>query len=111
MVMLLFAAIAQAQTKSVDVGRAVFTWEYAGQGQPTEFRIKCGTSSGNYTTTKVITDPAARSYLFRDLGLGSGVYYCAMTAVNKYGGETPATAEIFFDAGVGASTPTKFNLD
>jgi len=71
---------------------------------------KCGTVSGKYTTTKIISDPAARSLAYRDMGLGNGSYFCAMTAYNQFGGETAATSEIFFAAGVGASIPGKFAI-
>ena len=107
---LLVASSASAQIKPVDANRAKFTWEYSGPGQPTEFRIKCGTQSGKHTTVKVIADPAARSYLFKDMALGNGVYYCVMTAFNAFSGETPPTPEIFFSAGEGASTPINFTI-
>jgi hypothetical protein len=108
--MLLFAVNASAQgMKIVDANTAKFTWEYSGP-TPVDFRIKCGTASGVWPNVKIITDTAARSYLFKDMGFQNGIYYCVMTAMGSSGKESPPTTEIFFSAGVDASIPVNFGI-
>jgi len=109
-ILLLIAAdVSAQQMKVVDANTAKFTWEYSGP-QPVDFRIKCGTQAGVHPTVKVIADPAARSYLFKDMGFSNGIYYCVMTATGTSGKETPQTSEIFFSAGADASTPFNFGI-
>lgn len=101
---------AEAQT-TIDLNAANFYWDFSqGTGGPvTEFRIKCGPAVGDYPNVTVVPNPAARSFPVRNAIGGPGTYHCILTAANQYGESAP-TAEVFFAAGVSASSPSNFRL-
>ena len=95
----------------VDLDRAAFFWDWTQGtgGAVTEFRIKCGPSVGVYPNVTVVANPAARSFPVKSAIGGAGVYHCILTAANQYG-ESPASGEVFFAAGVTPSTPSNFRV-
>lgn len=107
--MWLLPAAVYGQVLSVDLNKANLSWTWAQGPAPTdgmasEFRVKCGPSSNSYTRTTVIADPAARQTPIRPLIGGSGLWFCAVTAANKFGESGPSN-EINFDAGAVPSNP------
>ena len=109
---LLLAATPASAQQSIDLNAAQFYWDWtpvANGGTPTEFRIKCGPTIGTYPNVTIVTNPAARSFPVKNAIAGSGTYHCVMTAANQYG-ESPPTAEVFFVAGVSASSPSNLRL-
>ena len=100
-----------AQT-SIDLNAASFYWDWSPgpSGEAvTEFRIKCGPTAGQYPNVTVVANPIARSFPVKNAIGGTGAYHCVLTAANSYG-ESPPTAEVFFVAGVSASSPSNFRL-
>ena len=100
--LILFAApsvLAQAVI-SVDITKArlAWTWTQGTGGAVAEFRVKCGPSAGTYTSTTVLTDPAARSVPVQQVVSGPGNYFCVVTAANQFG-ESGASNEVPFSAG------------
>ena len=108
---LLLAASSASAQQAVDLNAANFYWDWSqGTGGPVEsFRIKCGPSTGTYTTTAVVGQPTARQYPVRQVIGGAGAYYCVITALNA-SGESPPSGEVFFVAGVTPSTPSNFRV-
>jgi hypothetical protein len=104
------SATAQANI-SVDIRKTAFTWNFAQGtgGAPTEFRIKCGAKSRQYTVVKVLSDTSLREYPILDVVPSAGRWFCAGTAVNQYG-ETQISNEAMFDAGDIPTPLTNFGI-
>lgn len=105
---LIIASIAEAQTTiSVDINKAKLAWDWTqgSGGTPTEFRVKCGTATGNYTKVTTIADPAARQANVKDVITGSGNWFCAVSAANSFG-ESGNSNEVPFAAGAAPLAPT-----
>jgi hypothetical protein len=100
----LTASPAEAQnaiTVPLSTGRLTWTWAPGtppNDGAVEEFRMKCGPSTGNYTRTTVIADPAARSIPVASVVTGIGNYFCVVTAANAAGESGPSN-EVNFIAG------------
>lgn len=107
---LLLPSAAMAQS-SIDINLANFYWDWAQGtgGAVAEFRIKCGPAVGNYPTVTIVANPAARNFPVKNAVSGQGTWHCIMTAANQYG-ESPPTGDVFFAAGVSASSPSNFRL-
>jgi hypothetical protein len=100
-VVLLWTQLSFAQTiTTVDInaGTMSWTWTPAPGDTSTGFRMKCGTTSGNYT---IITDLplTSQTVLVKNVIKGSATYFCAVVAFNQFG-ETPRSNEVNFSAGV-----------
>ena len=93
------SAFAQ-QSIAVDIDKAalVWTWAQGSGGVATEFHIKCGTVSGTYTKTTVVTPITTKTLAIKTAITGVGQWYCVATAANEFG-ESGATAEVGFRAG------------
>lgn len=105
---LMISVTAQAQTTiSVDINKAKLAWDWTQGtgGIPTEFRVKCGAATGNYSRVTTLADPAARGANIRDVITGSGNWFCAVTAANAFGESVPSN-EVNFSAGAAPSAPT-----
>lgn len=102
---LCFAASANAQTQLVvNLATATLKWDYTqGANLATEFRVKCGSASNNYTRTTVIPDITVRTVSIRSVIGGSGVWFCRNFSANKYG-ESAGSNEVNFDGGDSPST-------
>lgn len=112
LLVVLWASIVEAQTTLVvDIDRASLKWDWAqGTGGPVdEFLVKCGSAPSTYSRTTSLLNPAARTLAVRTAITGSGLWYCAVSARNKYG-ESANSNEVFFDAGVVPSSPTNLTL-
>lgn len=107
--LLLVPAPVAAQT-AVDLNAAKFAWDWTQGtgGAATEFRIKCGTTTGVYPTV-VAVGPTLRTYPVSQVIGGAGTYRCIITAANQYG-ESPPSGEVFFAAGAGPSSPGNFRI-
>lgn len=105
------AAPTYAQTPptsiAVDYTKAKLSWGWTQGtgGMVEEFRVKCGASAGAYTRTKVLTDPAVRSVLIKDVIGTVGRYFCVVTAANATGESGPSN-EVAFDAGLVPFAPS-----
>ena len=102
-------SLVAAQT-AVDLNAAKFAWDWTQGtgGAATEFRIKCGTTTGVYPTV-VAVGPTLRTYPVSQVIGGAGTYRCIITAANQFG-ESPPSGEVFFAAGVTASSPSNFRV-
>lgn len=111
LVALAVSASAQVTTLAVDIDRATLSWNWSvGTGSPVEeFRIKCGPSTGNYTITHIVADPAARSVPVKDIVGGAGIYFCAVSAANAFG-ESALSNEISFGTGNIPLPPTNLRV-
>ena len=86
------AATVNMETSTID-----WDWAQGGGGVVTEFRVKVGPASGNYTRTTVVQNPAARSLdALTAIGV-SGTWWAIVTAANADGESSPSN-EISFDA-------------
>ena len=109
---LLLPAVASAQTViSVDITKArlSWTWTQGTGGAVAEFRVKCGPSAGTYTSTTVLTDPAARSVPVQQVVSGPGNYFCVVVAANQFG-ESGPTNEVNFTAGNAPAAPSGLQI-
>ena len=97
------ASSVQAQSVSVDINRAKLSWTWAqgAGGAATEFRVKCGQTSGVYTRTTIVAHPTM-SVNVKDAITGNGNWFCVVTAANSFG-ESGASNEIPFVAGAAPS--------
>src|SRR5262249_51132206 len=110
--LVLLCGVSHAQTPTaivVNYNTAKLTWTWtkgapANDGDATEFRVKCGAASGQYTITKVLADPAARSVAVSAVVTQVGQYYCAVSAANQFG-ESGLSNEVFFLAGKMPANP------
>ncbi len=113
--MFYFQLSLSAQTViNANINTATLQWDWVrgappNDGDPLEWRLKCGPTSGNYTRTVVIADPAARSVNMRTAIGTSGKYFCVLVPYTL-AGESGASSELFFTAGAPASTPTNFRM-
>lgn len=107
---LLIAAPVFAQTPpKVSFQKGTLSWEYTqGTALATEFRMKCGTSSGIYTKITIIP-VANRSLPVSQAIPAVGTYYCAVVAANDFGESDPSN-EVNFIAGNTPNTPTNLKL-
>lgn len=81
----------------METSTLAWDWTQGGGGAVTEFRVKVGPSSGNYTRTTVIQNPAARSLDALTAVGTSGTWWAIVTAANADGESGPSN-EISFDA-------------
>lgn len=92
---------AQAQTPPlvVNLATATLRWDYTqGSSPATEFRVKCGPATNNYTRTTAVADVTTRTVSIRAVIGGSGVWFCRAFAANKFG-ESAGSNEVNFDGG------------
>jgi len=110
--LLFLATPAQAQTVlSVDITKARLSWSWVQGvgGAVAEFRVKCGGTTGAYTKTTVLNDPAARSLAILAAITGPGKWFCAVAAANQFG-ESALSNEVPFDAGNAPVAPTNAQI-
>jgi hypothetical protein len=96
---------AGAQSVSVDINRAQLNWTWApaaGSGAPTQFLMKCGQVSGQYSRVSTIADPTVRSIAVKTVIGGQGNWFCAVSAANSFG-ESGLSNEVPFVAGAAPS--------
>ena len=112
-VLFMFAATpAWAQAViSVDITKArlSWTWTQGTGGAVAEFRVKCGPSTGTYTSTTVVMDPAARSVPVQQVVSGPGNYFCVVLAANQFGESGPSN-EVPFAAGNAPVAPSGLQI-
>ena len=96
---------------SVDITKArlAWTWTQGTGGAVTEFRVKCGPTTGTYTSSVVLTDPAARSVPVQQVVTGPGNYFCAVSAANQFG-ESGLSNEVPFAAGNVPAAPSGLQI-
>lgn len=110
-----FASISEAQSSlTVDFHKASFTWQWAAapapnEGTPTEFRVKCGATSGVYTITKVVPGASTRTIKVDQVIAAPGSYVCAVFAANQFG-ESGASNEVTFSAGTTPGPANNFAI-
>lgn len=106
---LLSATVAWGQ-QAVDLNSAQFRWDWTQGtgGAATEFRIKCGPTSGTYPSIAVV-GATVRVYPVNQVIGGSGSYFCVVTAANQFGESAPS-GEVFFAAGVTPSIPSNLRV-
>ena len=105
-----FASVGYAQVKIPGDGsyKLAWTWEKGGGGDVQKFWVKCGPTSGSYTSKAEIPDPLART---APIKTGLGMYFCVVTAANAAGESGPSN-EVQFEV-VGQllpSRPTGLNI-
>ena len=101
----------------VPLSTAKLTWNWAkgtqvgvNDGDVSEFRMKCGPSTGNYTETTVIGLPTAREILIKDVVDAPGTYFCVVTAANSVGESGPSN-EVNFIAGSLPASATGLTIE
>lgn len=101
----------------VPLAKSQLTWNWAkgtevgvNDGDVSEFRMKCGASTGVYTKTTVIADSAARSTPISAVVDGPGEYFCVVTAANAVGESGPSN-EVNFIAGSLPSAATGLTIE
>lgn len=106
-VLMLSSAVVRAQTTvAVDINNAKLAWDWSQGtgGPPDEFRVKCGSSTGNYSRVTSV-GPTARELSVKAAITGSGNWFCAVSAANQFG-ESANSNEVNFAAGASPSSPT-----
>jgi hypothetical protein len=103
--------LASAQTVTVDLNKAKLAWDWTkgtppNDGDPEGFTAKCGRVTGVYSSTTPINDGAARSANIRSIVNGTGIWFCAIGAQNRYGPSPTNSNEVTFDAGAVPAGPT-----
>ena len=109
---LVVTAEGRAQSIAVDINRAKLAWTWtpdATSGTPSEFRMKCGATSGNYTKVTVVADSNAREMAVKDAITGNGNWFCAVSAANQFG-ESGLSNEVPFVAGAAPSGGLKLTV-
>ena len=104
-IVLTITSPAMAQSVSVDINRATLAWTWtpgAGSGTPTQFLVKCGQVSGQYSRVSTLADPNARSVPVKNVIGGQGNWFCAVSAANTFG-ESGLSNEVPFVAGAAPS--------
>mgnify|MGYP001607418286 CR=1 FL=1 len=98
-------------TISVDIDKATLSWAWTQGigGAVSEFRMKCGQTTGVYTKVTALADPAARSTPVKTAIAGPGNWFCAVTAANQFG-ESGLSNEIAFAAGNVPMAPTGLQI-
>ena len=98
-------------TISVDIDKATlsWTWTQGTGGSVSEFRMKCGQTTGIYTKVTVLAVPVARSMPVKTAIAGPGNWFCAVTAANQFGESGPSN-EIAFAAGNVPIAPTGLQI-
>ena len=93
-------SLAQTGTISVDISKAKLYWTWTqGSGGPVEkWLVRCGPTSGNYTTQTEIQTPTARSVPISAIVANNGTYFCIVQAANAFG-SGGASPEVTFQAG------------
>lgn len=73
-----------ALTLSANAAYTLINWGWSqGSGATiTGFKVKCGRSSGSYTLTTIVSDPAARSLNVYTATNGRGQWFCTVSAFN-----------------------------
>lgn len=110
----LLPMLALAQTVTVDLNKAKLAWDWAPapaplDGNPDSFNAKCGKATKVYTVTTPINDPLARTVNLKQIIPSQGLWFCAVTAVNRVG-ESPASNEVTFDAGAVPAAPANLRV-
>ena len=110
----LLSAPALAQTVTVDLNKAKLAWDWTPAPAPLDgnadsFNAKCGKVTKTYTTTTSINDPLARSVSIKQIIPAQGVWFCAVTAVNRVG-ESSNSNEVTFDAGAVPAAPANLRV-
>lgn len=109
---------AHAQTAViVPLAKSQLSWNWAkgtevgvNDGDVSQFRMKCGASTGVYTRTTVIADPAARTTPIASVVDGPGEYFCVVTAANAVGESGPSN-EVNFIAGSLPASATGLTIE
>jgi len=80
----LLACILLLLPSLADASYTLITWSWTqGAGSAaTEFRVKCGRSTGNYTRTTIVSNPADRSLSIYTATNGKGRWFCTVSAAN-----------------------------
>lgn len=81
---------------TVDFSTAQVRWTWK-QGAVSEFHVYCGPRPGDYTTVRVVKNPAARSVPLNKVIARPGKYYLMVVAMGA-GGESAPSNEVFFHA-------------
>jgi hypothetical protein len=110
--LVLLTAPAYGQTVTVDLNKASLAWDWAkgappNDGDATGFTAHCGRTSGVYSANTPINDAAARTVPIRSIVNGQGVWFCAVSAFNRYGTSSNKTNEVSFDAGALPADPAR----
>lgn len=97
------------QTVTVDLNKAKLAWDWTKGAPPNDgdaegFTAKCGRQAGVYSSTTPINDPTARTVNIRSIVNGTGVWFCVVSAQNRYG-SSGNTNEVSFDAGAVPAAP------
>ena len=106
LVLSVVTSYAQVVPVKVSIQTAQFSWVPSGSsgGAPTEYRLYCGTSSGNYSLA-VFTVPSTQTTAYvKDVVKVAGKYYCAVAAANEFG-VSGKSNEVFFNAGEAPGIP------
>ena len=101
MAALLAATSVGAQTTvAVDINKAklAWTWSQGSGSAATQFIVKCGPTTGNYTKITSVTDVTVRQLPVIQAISGPGTWFCVVTAANQFGESAP-TSEVTFNAG------------
>ena len=109
---LLIGSPVWAQTViSVDITKAKLSWTWAQGtgGLATEFRVKCGQSTGVYSKTTVLSDITIKELAVSAAITGPGNWFCAVTAANQFGESGPSN-EVPFAAGDVPVAPTNTQI-
>ncbi len=94
-------ACGRADTAMKDPDKAKLTWQWRSQGkgdQVSEFRVKCGTTSGRYELPVVRVPFPNLEVPIKQVAKKPGRYFCVVTAANE-SGESRPTNEISFNIG------------
>lgn len=62
------------------------------------FRVKCGPAASTYTIATTVANPAARELPLSSVLSTTGIYFCTVMAINRFG-EGPGSPEFSFEAG------------
>jgi len=104
----LSAVIAFAQKQIVvDINKAniQWTWAQGAGGVATQFNVKCGPATGNYTKVTPVTDVTVRTLPVATAVTGDGTWFCVVSASNGPL-ESPNSPEVTFFAGTAPLAPT-----
>lgn len=109
-----FAGFAQAQQGPYPLSRTMLNWVWVrgaapNDGNVSEFRVKCGPTSGQPDQQATIADPNARSIMISKLLTHSGDFYCVITAAN-INGESGPSNEVHFFVEANPSGPTGLSV-
>lgn len=110
------ASPALAQTIVLDFNKAELAWDWTkgtapnlNTGDVERFDVLCGRQSGVYSSTSPVNDPLARSVKIGQLLNGQGVWFCVVSAANRYGSSGHSN-EVSFDVGAAPASPANVRV-